>query len=149
MESKQITDLRIVEEIYKTRMQRDFDPKEIRPWPQIHFLWNRGLGSIFLKQLAECLQDAACIVGEVEDPDKAGSLEERSVRERRLQFYLRSGYKMTDVISRVFGVDFRVLEVPTSTEHTSGELCRIYSEIYRGIFPPPMFETKFEAAVFS
>ena len=190
METKQVTDIRIVEDIYNSQVPRDFDPKEIRPWPQNKLLFNkneylcyvlmegeailgyaffvrkgsnylfdyfaikencrnRGLGSFFLKQLAGCLRDAACIVGEVEDPDKAGSDEERLVRERRLQFYLRSGYRKTDVVSRVFGVDFRVLEVPTGTEHTSEELYRIYSDIYRGIFPFSIFEEQFRAEVLS
>jgi len=104
---------------------------------------DEGLGSIFLRQLTDCVQNADCIVGEVEDPDKAEDGKTRALRERRLQFYLRAGYRKTELTSCVFGADYRILEVPTGMHHTTGELCRIYSELYRSILPPLFFRTQF------
>ncbi len=104
---------------------------------------DKGLGSVFLKQLADCFLDAECVVSEVEDPDKAKNEEERVLRERRLQFYLRRGYRRTDVVSNVFGVDYRILEMPTGEEHTAEEICKIYTDIYRSTLPGLFFRTQF------
>lgn len=104
---------------------------------------NEGLGSIFLQQLADCVKDADCVVGEVEDPDKAEDKETRIIRERRLQFYLRSGYRKTELTSNVFGVDYRILEVPTASVHTTEELRTAYTELYRSTLPGFFFRTQF------
>lgn len=108
---------------------------------------SEGLGSIFLQQLADCLQTAGCVVGEVEDPDKAKDEEARRLRERRMQFYLRNGYRKTDVTSSVFGVDYRILEVPTGTTHTAEEIQTIYTELYRSILPAIFFRTQFRVGM--
>lgn len=105
---------------------------------------NSGLGSFFLKQLADCFRDAECIVVEVEDPDKANSKEEKMLRERRLQFYLRNGYRKKDVTSKVFGADYRILEIPTREEHTAKELIKIYTDLYRSTLPDRFFRTQFK-----
>ena len=105
---------------------------------------NEGLGSLFLRQLEECIRDANCVVGEVEDPDRAQDEETAALRERRMQFYLRSGYRRTELTAKVFGVDFRILEVPTSVEHTEEELRTVYTELYRSILPAEFFETQFQ-----
>ena len=104
---------------------------------------DQGLGSIFLGQLAAELTEADCVIGEVEDPDKAKDEQTRAVRERRLQFYLRSGYRETELRSVVFGVDYRLLEVPTGITHMADELRTIYTELYRSILPAPFFRTQF------
>ena len=102
-----------------------------------------GLGTLFLGQLAECLRGADCIVLEVVDPDMAADAEERAERERRMRFYLRSGYRKTELTSKVFGVDYRILEVPTGSEHTAEELRSVYTGLYKIILPEPFFHTQF------
>ena len=102
-----------------------------------------GLGSLFLHQLAACVQDANCAVCEVEDPDKARSTAAREHRERRMQFYLRNGCRKTDVTSTVFGVDYRILEIPTAAEHTAEEVRSVYTELYRSSLAEPFFHTQF------
>ena len=104
---------------------------------------NEGLGSVFLRQLTACLTDADCVVGEVEDPDKAENGAEQALRERRLQFYLRSGCRRTDLTATVFGADYRILEVPTARVHTTEELRAIYTDIYQTILPARFLKTQF------
>ena len=104
---------------------------------------DEGLGSVFLRQLAACLTEADCVVGEVEDPDKAEDEAERALRERRLRFYLRAGYRRTDLTARVFGADYRILEVPTARDHTPDELRAVYTALYRAILPAPFMKTQF------
>ena len=102
-----------------------------------------GLGSIFLRQLADCLADADCVVGEVEDPEQADDADIRALRERRLQFYLRNGYLKTDLTSTVFGVNYWILEIPVAKSHTTEELRAVYTDIYRNILPLWFFRRQF------
>ena len=104
---------------------------------------DKGLGSLFLKQLTEFFARAECVLGEVEDPERADNENERAVRERRLQFYIRNGYIKTKVISNVFGVDYRILEVPVGAEHSTEDIQKIYSALYRSILPFVFYETQF------
>ena len=104
---------------------------------------DEGLGSAFLRRLADGMKEANCMVVEVEDPDRAGDAESRAIRERRLQFYLCNGYRDTELRSVVFGVAYRILEVPTAGTHTTGELREVYRELYRSILPGRFFHTQF------
>ena len=104
---------------------------------------DQGLGSRFLRQLSGCVPEARCIVGEVEDPEAARDPEDRRQRERRVRFYLRAGYLDTGVTSRLFGVDYRILEVPVGPPHSPAEIRGVYTELYRSILPPAMFRTCF------
>ena len=104
---------------------------------------DEGLGSLFLRQLAACFSGADCVVGEVEDPDKAPDPAARALRERRLRFYLRSGYRLTGLRATVFGADYQLLEVPTGRTHSAGELREAYTALYRSILPPLFFRTQF------
>lgn len=104
---------------------------------------DEGLGSVFLLLLADSFAGADCVIGEVEDPDKAGNAAERALRERRLQFYLRAGYRETGLRSVVFGADYRILEVPTAKTHTTDELREVYTALCRSILSPAVFRTQF------
>lgn len=105
---------------------------------------DEGLGTVFLQMLASCLADADCAVCEVEDPERAQDEETRAQRERRLRFYLRSGFRKTELTSRVFGADYRILEAPTGKTHTADELRAIYTALYKSILPGPFFHTQFQ-----
>ncbi len=185
METRRFTEFSQIEELYRTRLKKDFVRNELKPLAGMRRSWkndaydcfglfdgeeirgyaffvrhernylfdyfaiteehrNEGLGSLFLRQLAEYIRDADCVVGEVEDPDKAEDEETRITRERRLQFYLRSGYRRTELTSTVFGADYRILEVPTGREHTTEELRVIYTELYRNTLPKRFFRTQFK-----
>lgn len=107
---------------------------------------DEGLGSIFLRQLADHLAAADCVVVEVEDPDKAADAADREQRERRLQFYLRSGCRKTELSSCVFGADYRILEVPTGKPHTVEQLREVYTRLYQSILPGIFFHTQFHVS---
>ena len=104
---------------------------------------DRGLGSVFLRQLAACLAEADCVVGEVEDPDEAEDAAARALRERRFAFYLRNGCRRTGLSSVVFGAAYRILELPVGRVHRTDELRAVYTGIYQSILPAPFFQTHF------
>ena len=62
-----------------------------------------GLGSAFLKELSDRIPDAECVLVEAQDPNAAQEEGERSLRQRRIGFYLRSGFYDTGLRSRVLG----------------------------------------------
>ncbi|WP_130838415.1 GNAT family N-acetyltransferase [Lachnoclostridium sp. Marseille-P6806] len=102
----------------------------------------KGVGSNFLRALERSLPDAACVIGEVENPDYAGSKAERERRERRIRFYRRSGIEDTGVTVRLFGVEYRVLEQPVRARHEAAEIREIYDRLYRSILPAELYSSK-------
>ena len=94
-----------------------------------------GLGSFFLKELRKSIKNARYIIGEVEDPDYAKGEEDRLLRQRRLEFYKRNGFYETDIISRVFGVHYRLIGIPTESTINWDEYREVYRKIYRKLLP--------------
>ena len=101
-----------------------------------------GAGTAFLRQLAECLPDADCVLVEVEDPERAPDGAARLQRERRERFYLRCGYRETGLRSELFGVDYRILVSDAPAAHSEEELRAVYTELYRSILPKLFFRTR-------
>ena len=100
---------------------------------------DRGLGSAFLSLLREEFRNADCVVGEVEDPDAAEDAAERETRQRRLEFYQRNGCVEAGIRSRLFGVDYRVLELPIEQPHTRPEIREAYEALYRQMIPARLY----------
>ncbi len=109
---------------------------------------DKGFGSIFFRQLAVLLADANCIVIEIEDPDQAKDEQTRILRERRLRFYLRSGCVETDLTAMVFGVGYRILEMPVTGAKRTEELRKIYTQIYDSMLPKFLFQTQFRTEIY-
>ena len=99
-----------------------------------------GIGTEFLLRLPREIPDAASILGEVENPDLESDPAERAIKLRRLQFYLRSGIQETGVLSRLFGVDYRVMEFPVCRQHSPEEIQALYRDFYRSFLPKPVFD---------
>ena len=97
-----------------------------------------GFGSTFLRELP----DMDCVIVEVEDPEKAKNEDDQLQRERRMQFYLRNGFRETGVKSCVFGVDYAILE--RGSKSNEGQIREFYSTIYRKLLPAPFFQLNFK-----
>lgn len=96
---------------------------------------NQGIGSAILKKLADYYQDADCITVEIEDPAYAITKEDRQLRIRRHNFYLRNGYKTTDVKVLLFGVDFLLAVNADSKVYTKTDVADLYKTYYRITLP--------------
>ena len=59
---------------------------------------------------------------EIENPDFAKDEEERALRERRRQFYLRNGIVDTGVNIELAGVEYRIMEMLVGKPHTPDEI---------------------------
>lgn len=182
--ARRLTAFAQVEELYHSRVKKDFARNERKPLRSMRRSWEKnaydcyglfnedeilgyaffvrlgknylfdyfaiaeehrdeGLGSVFLRRLTAWLKDADCVMVEVEDPDRAKDEESRTTRERRLQFYLRGGWRETELSSVVFGAEYRILEIPTAKAHSAAQLRAIYTELYQSVLPPLFFRTQF------
>ena len=72
--------------------------------------------------------------------------DEKPLRNRRLQFYLRNGYMETTLKSSVFGVSYRLLEASSSVPHSAKNIRTAYIELYRSILPEEFFQTQFSVS---
>lgn len=100
-----------------------------------------GIGSSFIRELAG-LEGEHGIIVEVEEPDTAENYEERLLRERRIQFYYRNGFRDTLIGSRLFGVTYRVLILEKGMPLSRQDVKDGMLNIYRKMFDSPYYETK-------
>lgn len=103
---------------------------------------NNGLGSFFLKHIADYYKDADSIIGEVEDPSCAKTEEDRVLQERRYNFYLRNGFVDTGVKANVFGADFILIEMNLGRTHSQDEIKKLYLNNYKSFLPRLMYYRK-------
>ena len=104
---------------------------------------NSGIGSVLVRLLSEYMGDTGSIIGEVEDPEYAQSEEDRKLRIRRLEFYLRNGCFDTGVRVKCFGVEFIILKM--GRPEADREKCwELYSSFYRAVLPKDMYAENIE-----
>lgn len=96
---------------------------------------SQGLGGKFVKEIEKYLAGQyAALIAEVENPDYSEDEEDRRVRERRIQFYLRNGFAMSKVVSRVLTDEYNLMYKawggPVKDEEVYGNI----QQLYLGIF---------------
>jgi GNAT superfamily N-acetyltransferase len=112
---------------------------------------SRGYGTKFLRllknQLHEDFPNCRGIIAEVERVSKAANESEKKMRERRIAFYKRSGFRRTRIKSQLFGVDFALLFQPYQPNKTETEKCDLTDDsfiieqmnlIYAAMLPAPV-----------
>ena len=104
---------------------------------------NRGLGTKFLAEYPTTLKDPCSVIFEIENPDFAENEEQRELRERRRQFYLRNNIIDTGVNIQLAGVEYRIMEMLLGKPHTQDEIRDLYVRQYRAMLPPELFERFF------
>ncbi|MBQ9905732.1 MAG: GNAT family N-acetyltransferase [Oscillospiraceae bacterium] len=105
-------------------------------------LRGRGYGSAILQMLHDACTDAAAFLIESENPDYAADAAELAVQQRRLRFYLHAGCADTGVTARVFGVEYRILELPLGRTHTPDEIRAVYMQLYQSFLSAPRYQKK-------
>lgn len=89
-----------------------------------------GYGSRILQMLRMEYAEASSILIESENPDYAVDASEFTERQRRLRFYHRAGCLDTGVTVRLFGVEYKVLELPVSGAHSPDAIRESYMRLY-------------------
>lgn len=100
-----------------------------------------GNGSRCMEILEEELRKkgSRVLLIEVENPAWAQSEEERQNRERRIRFYEKNGAALTELRSCLFGVEYKIMQIPVGEPKGERELREDLEEIYRTMFPERYF----------
>ena len=93
-----------------------------------------GLGSRFLGELREKWPVSGIII-ECEMPSKAKNEEDRTIRQKRIAFYLRNGALMTNVGWRAFSVDYNLLWLPIVQSLEAVDVGAAIEILYRQSLP--------------
>ena len=103
---------------------------------------NSGLGATIIKRLSEKLSDADSIIGEVENPEYEMNVLNKELQTRRLNFYLRNGFKDTKVRATCFGVPFIIIELVDKMSKSENEIKELYKQHYKAMLPKELYDTK-------
>ena len=98
----------------------------------------RGVGSAMLDLLAGHYQDLRGIFGEAEAPENGG-LEGEELRRRRLDFYLRNGFRYGGYDCVLFGVHYHTL-IRGREDVSSEELLEAHRSFYQRRIPPDRYQ---------
>lgn len=99
-----------------------------------------GVGSAFLAQMKEFFADRQAILLECESISCAGSEEERIIRSRRINFYVRNGGCKTRMKSELFGVEYDILYLPLGMEVI--DVMEALKQLYQQMFPVELYGTR-------
>ncbi len=97
-----------------------------------------GIGTRLLADLAGHYAQKRALLIEVERPELAKNEKERALRERRIAFYERAGYRALPRLDyKIFGVPMRAMALPLREELKSDEVYAThYREIYSDLLSP-------------
>lgn len=123
--------------VYVIKLGKDYLIDYIATYPKKR---NAGLGGILISLLKEKLSDAESIIGEVEDPDFAEDDESRALQTRRIGFYMRNGFRKTNLRACCFGAHFIIIETGEGMVHTEDELRELYKKHYKAILPKKLYD---------
>jgi len=98
-----------------------------------------GYGSEFLRLLSDFFSRYSMVLVESENPEYAEDEDDRIKRLRRIDFYIRNGFRDTGARALLFGVRYVLLEPEISVHHDIKEICSAYLGHYRAVLPEKMF----------
>ena len=130
-------DNNIIGYVFLEKMEKDYLIDYLSVYPDKR---NSGNGGECLLLLAELLADADNVLIEIEDPDRTDNIEEKELRTRRKNFYLRNNCKDTGLRVECFGVPFQILVLGKDKKTDMEYLKKKYVSFYQMIFPRDVVE---------
>ncbi|CUH92469.1 GNAT family N-acetyltransferase [Herbinix luporum] len=108
-----------------------------------------GIGGKFLNQMRKMFAgEYKTILAEVENPDFAYNKADSLLRKRRIQFYLKNGMSLSNVLARVSVDNYRILFM--SLEEVTQEdnkILKAMDTIYQIAFPKEFYEKHIELEI--
>ena len=102
----------------------------------------RGIGSAMLREMSERFSGIPVLI-ESENPDFALNEEDRKKRERRISFYYRNRALDTGVRAKVYGVEYRILQLLSPGGEVEENFARrVLTDLYHTMFSPLQLKTK-------
>jgi len=94
-----------------------------------------GIGSRFISSVREYWIGKSGIILECENPGSAKDEDEKAIRKRRIDFYLRGGAETTAVHWRMFGVSYDILWMQTDPVSGIVDIANDLTRLYSLSFP--------------
>lgn len=102
---------------------------------------SNGLGSKFIDILKEKFKENySSILAEVEDPEASTSREDKENRDRRISFYIRNGFSVSGVKTKVLVDDYRIIKLSLQREMTDSEVTEEIRKVYKTIFSEEFYK---------
>lgn len=101
---------------------------------------NHGLGAELIELLAQKLVDANSILVEVENPEYATDDSDRKLKTGRVNFYMRNGFRDTNVRAVCFGVPFCIIAYGNGDVKSEEEIKELYKQHYKAMLPKELFD---------
>lgn len=92
---------------------------------------SNGLGSIFIDHLKNTFKDKyTSLIAEVENPYYSENEKDKHNRNRRINFYLQNGFKITNICSRVKNDEYHIINIDFQQNSDETELFNYLKQIY-------------------
>ena len=99
----------------------------------------KGYGSQILPIITgELIPDGNTLLIEAENPACAASLDDREVRLARLRFYKKGGMRLTEVLGKAFGVEYRIFA--GGAERPDKAVADGLDAVYAAILPETVYK---------
>lgn len=106
-----------------------------------------GVGAELIKRVAARYSGYRCFMADVEDPDFAKDEADRALRERRMRFYIRNGFRRTRVKAHVYGVDYEVIVRDISAHADDAEVFEAANALYESMASPGAFPEMYRVRI--
>ena len=109
---------------------------------------SQGLGGKFIKEIEEYQAGRyAVLMAEVENPDYSEDEDSRRIRERRIQLYLRNGFEMSKVLSRVLADEYNIMYKAWKGQAEDSAICEGMQRLYREIFDEEFYRNHVQVRI--
>lgn len=98
-----------------------------------------GLGSKFINEINnKFMEDSSVLIAEIENPDYINDEKNKEDSIRRINFYLRNGFRQSNILSQAFSCEYIIFTLSTE-EQNDNELYEDVRKIYLDIFGKDLF----------
>lgn len=109
---------------------------------------SKGLGSKIILTMKEQLSgEYSSLLGEVENPEFANDDNDKLTRERRIAFYLKNGFKVSNVKCRVSVDNYVMINLGLDKELNDKEIYDEMNELYNIIFGEAFFKNHISVSI--
>lgn len=104
---------------------------------------NQGYGTAAMKLLLESCSHQNGVILEVENPETAQTDEEKTTREKRIEFYKRCGMQMSDAVIWLYGVEYCMMYYGMDSENVENRIIQVMQKLYQSALPGHVYRKMF------
>lgn len=101
-----------------------------------------GYGTLFLNELKHYCKNHIGIIIEIESLHSALDQADYDIRYKRQSFYESNGFQNTELICRLFDVDYTIYFLPLDATWTNSSIYEELKKIYKYLLPSKLYKEK-------